>query len=363
MLTKFIFVYFLVFSCNFIKSFVNINPDCFGVCMIDLSTKYLGLNLKNPVIVSSCGLTNNIKSIKKIEDAGAGCIVMKSLFEEQIIAESGSFHNDYNDHPEAVDLISNVVRDNTLDNYINLIKEIKKTISIPVIASLNCVSSGEWISFAKKIEAAGADALELNIFIIPSLQKTSQEIEDEYIKIVASIKAIIKIPLTVKIGCHFTNLYKFIQRLFINGANGVVLFNRFFQPDIDLDTFKLTFTSPLTAKEEFFNVLRWSALLTPRFEDLYFSASTGVYSHEDVIKAMLVGNDVVQIASTVYKNGFQQITTILNGIKNWMSENNYENMSQIRGILNQSNIDNASFDRFQYIKTLFETSHNFNLDF
>ena len=204
--------------------------------MINLETSYLGLKLRNPIIVSSSGLTNSIDKLKSIEENGAGAVVSKSLFEEQIDFEAGHLLNKSDDYPEAEDYIRNYVKSNSVETYIELIEEAKKTLSIPVFASINCVSSKDWTSFAKKIEEAGADALELNIYILPTNKNISGiQLEEEYYRIVDKVRKNISIPLVIKLGYNFTNLMNVVERISVLVASAVVLFNRYYEPDIDID--------------------------------------------------------------------------------------------------------------------------------
>lgn len=326
--------------------------------MTALKTSYLGIELKNPIIVSSSGLTSDTSSLRRAEENQAAAVVLKSLFQEQIIAETEMIQNmDLSGHPEAYDLIGNITKDTTLDDYISLIKKAKKDLTIPIIGSINCVSSGDWVEYAKKIEDAGADALELNLFIPPLFHKTSKELEDSYVEILNKVLDKISLPISVKIGSYFTNIYQITNRLANAGASGIVLFNRFYNPDININTLKLTYASPLSHSDELPHVLRWIALLSGTVET-DFAATTGVHSGSDVIKSILAGASAVEIASVLYKKGFEHIPKMLSDIKNWMAEKNFQKLSQFKGILSEAELMNSTFERFQYIKALSETANS-----
>ncbi len=326
--------------------------------MINLKTSYLGIELSNPIIVSSSGLTSDIGSLRRAQENGAGAIVLKSLFQEQIIAETELIQNmDLSGHPEAYDLIENITKDTTLSDYILMIIQAKKELKIPIIGSINCISNGDWVEYAKKIEDAGADALELNLFIPPLFHKTSRELEDLYIDILTKVIDKVSLPISVKIGSYFTNIYQITNRLANAGASGIVLFNRFYNPDININTMKLTYASPLSHSDELPHVLRWIALLSGTVET-DFAATTGIHSGSDVIKSILAGASAVEIASVIYRKGFEFIPKMLSDIKNWMVDKKFQELSQFKGILSETELMNSTFERFQYIKALSETANS-----
>lgn len=318
--------------------------------MANLEVKYLGLNLKNPIIVSSSGLTNTADKIAELEKAGAAAVVLKSMFEEQILFETTDLlqHNDY---PEAQDYILSYAKDNTLKQYTNLVKEAKQKVNIPIIASINCISDSDWESFAKDLEEAGADALELNIYPIPTdRHKDSKYYEDIYFDILKSIKAIVSIPVAVKIGKTFANIINIADQLNANGADSVVLFNRFYEPDIDINEIKLTNAEIFSSPGEIRNTLRWVAMVSGR-TDIQISATTGVHSGKDAVKLLLAGASSVQMCSAIYKNGNKVIGEVINFLNEWMDKKNFEDIKQFRGRMSYKNIKNPSvYERSQFMR-------------
>jgi len=322
--------------------------------MADLRTKYMGIELRNPIIVGSSGLTNSLDKLINLEKAGAGAVVLKSLFEEQIafnihsrVSESDSNYA----YPEAADYISNYTKDNDVTNYLNLIREGKSKLSIPLMASINCVSSAEWITFAKKIEEAGADALELNIFVLPSdPHKNAEQNESVYFDIAMTIVKELKIPVALKISHYFSGLAKTALKLSWTGIKGMVLFNRFFSPDIDIDKFKVTTTNVFSSPEELAISLRWVAMLSDRLH-CDIAASTGVHSGTAVVKQLLVGAKAVQVASAVYKNGNEVIQEMTNFLEYWMDKHNYKTTSDFIGKMSFKETENpAAYERVQFMK-------------
>jgi dihydroorotate dehydrogenase (fumarate) len=323
--------------------------------MANLSSSYMGIELKNPLIVSSCDLTGNIKNIKKCEEAGAGAVVLKSLFEEQIETETKELINNIwlTNHTEAFEYVRGMSMANGPDMYLELISKAKKETSIPIIASLNCISPKWWIDYAKQIELSGADALELNISLLPSnLERNSEEIEQIYIDIIEEVVEEINLPIAVKIGAYFTSIAKMADKISNKGIAGLVLFNRFYQIDIDTKNIKLVEGNPLSSSNEMSTSLRWIALLSGRVP-CDFAATTGIHTGSDVIKQLLAGAKAVEICSTLYRNGLEYIKDILDEIENWMNEHNYKNIGDFRGKLSKKESDNPElYDRLQYIKAL-----------
>ncbi len=323
--------------------------------MLNISTVYMGLKLKNPLIVASCDLTSNIEQIKKCEEAGAGAIVLKSLFEEQIETETEELLNEswLPDHTEAFEYVRGMSMANGPSIYLSLISDAKKETSIPIIASLNCISPKWWIAYAKQLELSGADALELNISVLPSnLKRSSIEIEKIYIDILEGVLEEIDLPVAVKIGPYFTSIAKILNDLSKKGVKGLVLFNRFYQFDIDTKNLRAIGGNPLSSPNEISNSLRWIALLSDQIS-CDFAATTGIYTGKDVIKQILAGAKAVEICSTLYKNGLDCIKNMLEEIKSWMSEHNYENIEDFRGKLSKKEEEKTElYDRLQYIKAL-----------
>jgi dihydroorotate dehydrogenase (fumarate) len=321
--------------------------------MNDLSTKYLGLALKNPIIVGSCGFTNSVAKIKELADNQAGAIVLKSLFEEQIQAEYSANLQSYNtDYPGATDYIREYTRGNEVETYLKLIAEAKKAVDIPIIASINCVSSAEWVSFAKSIEEQGADAIELNVALLPSNPRlTSADNEKKYVEIINCVGDLVSIPITLKIGHYSAALAGLIQKLsWIKKVGGFVLFNRYYTPDIDIEKMIVKSADMISSPGETCNSLRWIALMYGQI-DKDLVASTGVHNSEDVIKQLLAGATAVQVVSTIYKNGVARIPAMLAGLDEWMTRKSYGSLADFRGKLSyEKAADAAIFERTQFMK-------------
>ncbi len=326
---------------------------------MNLETTYMGLTLRNPIIVSSSGLTDSVDKIKQIEESGAGALVLKSLFEEQIDADvktiAGTGQQVY---PEADDYIKNYIKNNSVDKYLNLVSDSKKAVKIPVIASINCISDNDWTDFAKKIEFAGADAIELNINIIPvEVDKPSQEYEQIYFDIVESVKNKVSIPVSVKIGYHFTNLLYTVSRLKYRKADSVILFNKFYEPDIDIKELKTVSSEILSQPHDIRQSLRWVAIISGKIKDLEISASTGIHDGNAVIKQLLAGAQTVQVCSVLYKKGVEYIGTMIKDIKKWMDLNSFMQIDDFRGKMNYKNIYNHKiYERSQFIKYFSNTN-------
>ena len=315
----------------------------------------MGLKLKNPIIVGSSGLTNSVEKVAEIEKAGAGAVVLKSLFEEQIMfhthktvsqSDGGGYM-----YPEAEDYISNYTQENDVGEYLKLIRDCKATVSIPVIASINCVSSSEWMSFGKKIEEAGADGLELNIFILPSdPRRGSEENEKVYLDIAMTMVKELSIPVAIKLSYYFSGLAKTMLKLSWTGIKGVVLFNRFFSPDIDIDKFEVTATNVFSAPEELATSLRWVAMLSDRLH-CDIAASTGVHSGEAVVKQLLAGAKSVQVASVVYKKGLQVIGEMTSFLEQWMNKHEFDSTTDFIGKMSIKAAQNpGAYERVQFMK-------------
>lgn len=322
--------------------------------MKDLTTSYMGLTLRSPVIVGSSGLTRSLENLEKIDRKGAGAVVLKSLFEEQIkleIRKVFSYDDVQSAYTEADDYIRNYARAHTLSEYLHLIQEAKKRISIPVIASINCVSGEEWPAFAKEIEAAGADALELNVFLLPAdINTEGKDYEKVYFEIIENVKKQLKIPVALKISSHFSGLAEMVKKLSWTGIKGLVLFNRFFNPDIDIDHFRISASNLYSKPEEITTSLRWIAILAGKIQcDL--CASTGVHDGKGVVKQILAGADAVQVCSVLYKNGFDHLDLIHEEINDWMAKHGYDKLDQFRGIMSHKKAESpAAYHRVQFMK-------------
>jgi len=322
--------------------------------MVDLSTQYLGMKLKNPVIAGSSGLTNSVKSIQDLEASGAGAVVLKSIFEEEIAFEYDDILKEASEEGVNLDQFDYYdfhIKGEKLDKYTTLIQESKKSVSIPVIASINCVYSHEWTSFAKQLQTAGADALELNMFFLPSeFDRSSEEKEKAYFQIIEKVQKEVTIPIALKISYYFSNLGPMIQKLSETGIAGLVLFNRFYSPDFDIDKMEVVSSNVFSAPTDLSTSLRWIAIMAERVScDL--AASTGVHDGAALIKQILAGANAVQVASTLYKNGKGQISDMLKTLEEWMDKKSFSSLSDFRGKMSQAKSSNpAAYERVQFMK-------------
>lgn len=318
--------------------------------MIDLKTTYVGLQLDNPVIVSSSGLVDNIDKVRRMADNGPGAIVLKSLFEEQIIYDSGRMIEDYS-YPEAADYIRGYSKSHSVGEYLELIGQAKKRIKQPVFASINCISGSDWTGFARQIEQAGADALELNVFILPVDGEQPDRIEKSYFDILGKIRHTVAIPLVVKIGPYFSNLIYMVNQFHAIGLQGVVLFNRLYEPDIDLKEMKITAAEVLSTPNDLRQSLRWISLVTDKFRKIDVSGSTGIHDSDSAIKIILAGAKTVQVCSALYKNGPEYLKTIIDGIQGWMAEKEFEVIDDFRGKMSYRNFeDPRTWERVQFMR-------------
>lgn len=322
--------------------------------MANLETTYMGLKLKNPIVVGSSGLTNSVENIIEIEREGAGAVVLKSLFEEQINQEAhktfdqGDITNYY---PEALDYIKNYSSENDVNIYLNLIKDAKSKVNIPIIASINCMGNSEWTDFAKRIEDAGADALELNIFVMPSDPKrSSSDNEQIYFDIINKVTSVTTIPVAVKLSYYFSGLAKTMEMLSWTKIKSLVLFNRFYSPDIDINNFEIKSSNVFSSPADLSISLRWIAMLSDKI-DCEIASSTGVHNGEAAIKQLLAGAQVVQIASVLYKKGFKEIAEITKTITNWMDDKKFKTIDDFRGKMSVKKSENpAAWERVQFMK-------------
>jgi len=326
--------------------------------MTDLSTTYLGLNLKNPLVASASPLSKKIDKAKKLEEAGIAAIVMYSLFEEQIIHESLELDHFLNRGSDSFPEALSYLPDGGMyaikpEKYIDQVAGLKKALKIPVIGSLNGVSKGGWTSYARKIEEAGADALELNVYYIATdMDMTSSDIEDTQVELVAEVKSAIKIPLAVKISPFVTSIPNFAKRLVEAGADGLVLFNRFYQPDFDLDELEIIHSLDLSTSSDLRLPLRWISILHGKV-NTDFALTSGVHSYMDVLKAMMAGAKVAMMASSLLHSGEQAIGPILSELEAWMKEREYESIQQMQGSMSQKSVkEPAAFERANYMKVL-----------
>jgi len=333
--------------------------------MLDLTTTYLGLKLKNPLVASPSPLSEKVENVKRMEEAGIAAVVMYSLFEEQIIHESLELDHFLNrgteTYAEALTYFPNIGKFSLApEKYLENLEKTKRAVTIPVMGSLNGVSSGGWIEYARKIQDAGADALELNTYYLPNdLNLTSNELEDNYVRLVSDIKSSINIPLAVKLAPYFTALPNFARRLAEAGANGLVLFNRFYQPDFDLENLEVVPNLVLSSSDELRLPLRWIAILYGKVKT-DFALTSGVHTSVDVLKAVMAGANIAMTTSALLKRGMSAIPQILGDVEAWMVEHEYESITQMRGSMSQGAVaEPAAFERANYMKVL----NSFDLGF
>jgi dihydroorotate dehydrogenase (fumarate) len=323
--------------------------------MINLETTYLGLKIKNPLVAASSGITGSVDKIRKLEEAGIGAVVLKSVFEEQINNEVNSVllqdaHN--TGYPEAEDYIRNYLQDNTVTKHIQLIEESKKAVEIPVIASINCVSANHWTTFAKDFQEAGADALELNIFYVPVKRgEDPQALEHLYLDVLQKVKKVVSIPVSVKIGMYHSNIIGMVDKLKAAGAKGVVMFNRFYEPDIDLDKLELTSSEVFSSPVEIRHTLRWVGLVASEVNEMDIAASTGIHDGKAVARQLLAGAKVAQLCSALYIHGNSIIPEMLTEVADFMRKWNFRKIDDFRGRLSYKNIpDPMLYERSQFMK-------------
>ena len=317
-----------------------------------IETSYMGMRLSGPVIASSSPLTASADSVAELAAAGAGAVVLKSVFEEQIAGQAASLEK-YSDYPEAQQYLNRYMEGDYVNGYINLVKELKKRVNIPVIGSINCHTSGRWVEYAAALEDAGADAIELNIFLQPvSPEQSGAEIESAYLDIAAAVtESVTAIPVAVKLAPHFTNPLNVITSLRDRGVKGVVLFNRMFEPQIQIDTMQLTAGDPLSAPAELRASLRTVALCSAKVEGVDISVSTGVHDHADAIRSLLAGATTVQVCTALYKNGIGYISDINAGIADWMNGHGYRSIEDFRARMNaHAAKDGGMYYRTQYMR-------------
>ena len=315
-----------------------------------LETTFAGLKLKNPFIVSSCNLTNSAEKNKKWEDAGVGAVVLKSLFEEEIEAEA-DWVND-GTHAEELDYLQTYYRAHRLEEYLRLIKETKALCSIPVIASINCYQLTGWTDFAKQIQQAGADAIELNIMSVCSeLDYEYGAYERLHIDIVQKIKQVVSLPIVVKLGRNLTNPMPLIHQLYAHGVAGVVLFNRMASPDFNIDTLKFANAEALGHPSDLYESLRWVGLASERVPALSYAASGGVTDGASLVKALLAGASAVEVCSALYRHGVPQVQEMLAFLSEWMTRHDFKKISDFKGLMNAQKTGSASaFARSQFFK-------------
>jgi len=326
--------------------------------MPDISTTYMGIPVKSPIIASSSSLTYSVENIKALADNGVGAVVLKSIFEEEIVLEMEKNMNKMMSenylYPETMDFYSTEEADDILSSYLRLIADCKKAVDIPIIASVNCVTADNWTYFAKSLQDAGADGIEVNVFSVPSSENTDNSTRGDYLRIFNAVKKEVTIPVSIKIGKYFANIPKVIKELSDSGADAVVLFNRFFSPDIDVDRMTLVSSNVYSDPSEYMLPLRWVALSSGKV-DADLSATTGIHDGKTVVKMLLAGAQTVQVATVLYKKGFEYLNEMTFDIEQWMQKKGFETIDQFRGNLNENNVSNpAGYLRFQFMKHISE---------
>lgn len=325
---------------------------------MDLTTKYLGINLKNPIVPSASPLSRSLDSMKRLEDSGASAIVMYSLFEEEIVHESAELdhylHYGTESFAEALTYMPSAAEYNLEpDAYIDLLRKAKESLSIPVIPSLNGITSGGWIKYAKYFEEAGADAVELNVYYIPTDPRlTSRDVEERYLDVLTAVRDSVKIPIAVKLSPYFSSLSNVVEKIVKAGANGLVMFNRFYQPDIDLN--QLEVVPGVTLSDSTANRLpmRWIAIFYGRLK-ASLAATSGIHTAEDVLKLVMAGADVTMMCSALLQHGPGHIQKVLTDLNKWMEEHEYVSIEQMKGSMSQKSVaDPAAFERANYVKAL-----------
>jgi dihydroorotate dehydrogenase (fumarate) len=326
--------------------------------MPDLTTTYLGLQLRNPLVASASPLSKKVDTVRRLEDAGAAAVVMYSLFEEQITHESQELDHylerGTHSYAESLSYFPDLGSYNLgSEPYLEHLHRVKRAVDIPVIGSLNGISSGGWVQYAQRIEQAGADALELNIYYLPTDPSLSgAELEEEYVKLVRDVRATVKIPIALKLSPFFTSLPHIARRFVEAGANGLVLFNRFYQPDFDLEELEVIPNLELSTSHELRLPLRWIALLYGRIET-DFALTSGVHTVQDVLKAVMAGASVAMTTSALLEYGIGRLTHILTDLQAWMEEHEYESVTSMKGSMSQRAVaEPAAFERANYMKVL-----------
>jgi dihydroorotate dehydrogenase (fumarate) len=323
--------------------------------MANLSTQYAGLNLTSPIIAASSGLTETVHNIIELQKAGVGAVVLKSIFEEEILMEMEQAKLGMTGRPfvfpETYDYLDDEPHEDLVRAYLRLIKESKAAVSIPIIASINCVSNQKWSYLAQEIEKAGADALELNLFSLPSnTEAPAGEIEEMYVEIVAKVVKLVKIPVIIKISHYYTAMGQMIEKFGTTGIKGMVLFNRYYAPDIDINQEEISGSFVLSSPTDISLPLRWIALSADKVP-VSFAASTGVHDGESLVKLLLAGASAVQVASVIYKKGLNVVAELNHFVLNWMKQKNYENISDFQGKLSYKSTSNpASWERTQFMR-------------
>ncbi len=325
---------------------------------MDLTTTYMGLKLKNPLVPSASPLGRDVSTVKRMEDSGAAAVVLESLFEEQIVHEKFEMDHFLAQGTESFAEATSYFPDSDMytfgpDEYLAHIRKCKKAVDIPIIASLNGVSQGGWTEYARNMQEAGADALELNSYYLATdMNKSPQEIEDNYIEVLKAVKNAVTIPVALKLSPYFTSLSYVAKKFDEVGVDALVLFNRFYQPDIDLENLEVVPNLVLSTSESSRVPLRWIAILYGKIK-ANMAATTGIHTAEDVLKMIMVGADVTQLCATLFQNGIEHIKTLIDGMNQWMEEHEYESVKQMKGSMSHKSVaEPAAYERANYMKVL-----------
>jgi dihydroorotate dehydrogenase (fumarate) len=328
--------------------------------MANISTRFFGLQLNSPVIAASSSMTGHTEQVLKLAEAGAGAIVLKSIFEEEIyheLEEELSLRNGFHSDPEYLDYFDYVIKDENIKKYLKLIAESKARTTVPIVASINCVSSTDWVLFARKIEEAGADALELNMFITPSdINKSSENNEQFYFDTIEHVLQVVKIPVSIKISHYFSNLSGIVKKLAATGIAGITIFNRFYIPDIDIQSEHVTVSDVLSAPGDYLLPLKWTGILSGQMK-IDLAATSGIHTAETALKFLLSGASAVQVASVIYKDGPSAITNMNQGISDWMDQKGYQQIADFKGSLSLAATSAQAWERTQFMKYFGEKAY------
>ncbi len=322
---------------------------------MNTNTKFAGLDIVSPIIVGSCGLSTTLQGLEKMYQSGAGAVVLKSIFEEQILMEikknTANYSNPYETFGDSYDYIANHIETNALETHLNLVRKAKASFPMPIIGSINCSTFGNWVTYAKQFQDAGCDALEINMLYLPFNVNTSHDdVQRLFSDTVQALRRIITIPIIIKVGAYFTDLAKFLQQLSWTGISALTLFNRAASWDIDTEKREIVHGSIVGSPDDLFMPLRWTAILSKKVR-CDISASGGVYTGNDAVKMLLAGASAVQVVSTLYKNGIGHIANINNELKQWMERNNYNTIDEFKGSMAMKTNDDASqFERIHFMK-------------
>ena len=328
--------------------------------MADISTRFFGLKLKSPVIAASSSMTGHAEQVIKLAEAGAGAIVLKSIFEEEIfheLQEELSLRTPLNSDPEYLDYFDYVIKEETIRKYLHLISEVKAKTAVPIVASINCVSSSDWTLFARKIEEAGANALELNMFIAPSdISKSSENHEQFYFETIQKVLQAVQIPVSIKISHYFSNLSGIVKKLAGTDIAGITIFNRFYNPDIDIQSETVVVADVLSTPNDYLLPLKWTGILSGQVK-VDLAATSGIHSAETAVKFLLSGASAVQIASVIYHEGPSAITRMNQGISDWMDQKGYQTIIEFQGSLSHAATSDQAWERTQFMKYFGEKTY------